>query len=141
LLASLSNLNGTLATPAIMANVVYDIPLHSLPLSLQPYVGAGLGYGWLRLNNAAGNGLARFVVPQHNLVRAPEAVSFGTAGAFAFQAVAGLFLPLHFLRGSTQRASTNSSAPRKPMSPLRGSPQRRGPGQRGHSFLENAERV
>jgi len=95
----LSNVNGAVATPAAMANVVYDIPLHGLPLSLQPYVGAGLGYGWLQFNNTSGNGNGRLLLPENNSYTGPVLVDFGNAGALAYQAIAGVSLPLHFLPG------------------------------------------
>jgi hypothetical protein len=41
----LGNPRGTVGTAAIMANVIYDIPLQFSGLALQPYAGAGLGYG------------------------------------------------------------------------------------------------
>lgn len=95
----LSNVNGAVATPAAMANVIYDLPLHAQPLPLQPYIGAGLGYGWLQFNDASGNGTGRLQLPENNLYIGPDLVNFGNAGAFAYQAIAGVSLPLHFLPG------------------------------------------
>jgi opacity protein-like surface antigen len=97
LMEPLTNAGGTLATSAVMANVVYDIPVRDLGLPVQPYVGAGLGYGWLQFNDVGGNGRAQFPVPGASVVSSPDAVRFGDAGAFAYQAIAGLSVPLPIL--------------------------------------------
>ena len=59
----LGNASGNVGTAAAMANLVYDIPMRPFGLPLQPYVGAGLGYGWTDFGNAHGNGLATFALP------------------------------------------------------------------------------
>lgn len=99
LLEPLTNVDGNLATDAVMANLTYDIPLAGLGLPVHPYVGAGLGYGWLRLGNAGGNGQARFSLPGNNVVSSPDTVNFGSAGAFAYQAIVGASVPLSVLPG------------------------------------------
>src|SRR5208282_160214 len=79
-LLPLANAGGTLATYAVMANLKYDIPFGGLGLPLQPYIGTGLGYGWPRFNNAAGNGFGAVPLPGiNNFFVGPEVVSFGTA--------------------------------------------------------------
>jgi opacity protein-like surface antigen len=98
-LSPLSNATGDARTYAVMANLDYDIPIHPFGLPLQPYVGAGVGYGWLDLGNASGNGFATFGVPGNNAVSAPDRVSFGSAGAFAYQAMVGTSIPLSFVPG------------------------------------------
>jgi OOP family OmpA-OmpF porin len=95
----LTNVDGDMATDAVMANLAYDIPLSGLGLPVHPYIGAGLGYGWLRLGNAGGNGQARFSLPGNNVVASPDTVSFGSAGAFAYQAIIGASVPLSVLPG------------------------------------------
>lgn len=95
----LSNVDGHVGTYAVMANAVYDIPLHGLSLPVQPYVGVGVGYGWTDLGSVTGNGFGTFRLPGNNTVNSPSLVSFGSAGAFAYQAIAGVSLPLHFLPG------------------------------------------
>jgi opacity protein-like surface antigen len=96
MLEPLTNVSGNAATYAVMANVAYDIPLH---LPVQPYIGAGLGYGWLNLGNAHGNAPGIFRLPNNNTIVGPETVSFGTAGAFAYQAVVGASLPVRAFPG------------------------------------------
>jgi opacity protein-like surface antigen len=95
----LTNAGGDANTSAVMANVAYDIPVGSLGLPVQPYVGAGMGYAWLDLGNVHGNGLGRFSVSGNNTVTAPDLVSFGSGGAFAYQAFAGVSLPIAVLPG------------------------------------------
>jgi outer membrane protein OmpA-like peptidoglycan-associated protein len=96
----LSNVSGSAQTYAVMANVAYDIPLHPFGWPLQPYIGAGAGYGWFNFNNAHGNGTTTFQLPDNNTFGPwPDLVSFGSAGAFAYQAFAGVSLPLQFLPG------------------------------------------
>jgi hypothetical protein len=99
MLEPLANASGNASTYAVMANVAYDIPLHPFGLPLQPYVGAGVGWAWLDMGNAQGNGFATFRVPVNNTVSGPDLVTFGTAGAFAYQAMAGASLPLAILPG------------------------------------------
>ncbi len=89
----LSDVNGRDVTYAVMANIAYDIPAH--PFGLQPYVGAGVGYGWLDFGNVRGNGYGLFRLSNDNIFGpAPDRVSFGTAGALAYQGMAGTALPL-----------------------------------------------
>ena len=93
----LTNTGGALGTTAIMANVEYDLPFRGF--GLQPYVGAGLGYGWAQFNDAGGNGFGRFLLPENNTFTGPDLVSFGSAGAFAYQAIVGASLPIHVVPG------------------------------------------
>lgn len=95
----LTSPSGMLRTYAIMANIVYDIPLHPFGLPLQPYIGGGLGYGWLNFNNAGGGGYGSFPLPSGNTYTGPTEVGFGTAGALAYQAIIGASVPLHVLPG------------------------------------------
>ena len=97
LLMPLTNVEGNAATYAVMANALYDIPFRPFGL-LQPYIGAGVGVGWLDLGNAHGNEPEIFRV-QGNTVEAPSVTDFGTAAAFAYQAMAGVSVPLSFLPG------------------------------------------
>lgn len=100
LLEPLASSGGTAATYAVMANIEYDIPLHPFGLAVQPYIGAGMGYGWLNLNGVGGTGDGRFRLPGNNVFGpSPVAVSFGTAGALAYQAIVGASVPLHILPG------------------------------------------
>jgi OOP family OmpA-OmpF porin len=99
LLMPLGGADGNAATYAVMANVLYDIPFHPFGLPLEPYVGAGAGYAWLDLGNAHGNGFSTFHVPINDTVTGPNTVSFGTAGAFAYQATIGTSMPLSFVPG------------------------------------------
>jgi OmpA-OmpF porin, OOP family len=66
---------GALANYGVMANVLYDIQTGT---PFTPYVGVGAGYGWLETNKyrATAAGLS--------------ATSDETAGAFAYQAIAGI---------------------------------------------------
>jgi opacity protein-like surface antigen len=98
-LLPLTNAGGSLATAAAMANVAYDLPFGGFGLGLQPYVGAGLGYGRVQFNDAGGNGLGRFALPENNTYIGPDVVSFGGAGAFAYQAIVGASLPIHIVPG------------------------------------------
>jgi OOP family OmpA-OmpF porin len=92
LLEPLSNVTGNAATDAVMANLAYDVPVHAF--GLQPYVGAGVGYGWPNLENVHGNGLGNLMVPGNTLILTPDLVTFDTAGALAYQAMIGTSLPL-----------------------------------------------
>ena len=98
-LSPLSNTSGTARTYAVMANIEYDLPIRNSAFSIQPYVGAGAGYGWLDLGNASGNGYGTFALPQANTYRGSTSVQFGSAGAFAYQAIVGASMPLRILPG------------------------------------------
>ncbi len=97
LLLPLANPSGNAATYAVMTNLMYDLPVR--PLGLQPYIGAGVGYGWLDLGNVHGDGLTNFALPGNNTVSGPSVETFGTAGAPAYQAIAGTSVPLRILPG------------------------------------------
>jgi OOP family OmpA-OmpF porin len=103
-LLPLSNTSGTVRTYAVMANIEYDLPIHTSEFPIQPYIGAGAGYGWLDLGNASGNGLGRISLPQGNTYTGPTSVEFGSAGAFAYQAMVGASMPLHIIPGLTLTA-------------------------------------
>jgi opacity protein-like surface antigen len=96
----LTNVTGNAATYAVMANILYDISFHPFALPLQPYVGGGLGYGWLDLNNASCNGAATFLLPGNNRFGpGPDVVNFASGGAFAYQAIVGTSVPLTITPG------------------------------------------
>jgi OmpA-OmpF porin, OOP family len=99
LLEPLANVGGNIGTDAVMANILYDLPTRSLGLPIQPYIGGGLGYSWSQSNGVNGNGFATFLLPEDNRFTAPDDVHFGSASAFAYQAIAGVALPLPFLPG------------------------------------------
>ena len=99
LLEPLSDASGDSKTYAVMANATYDIPLGSLALPVQPFVGGGIGYGWIDLGNAHGTGRATFHLPENNTVTAPSSVTFGKEGAFAYQAIVGASVPVAVLPG------------------------------------------
>jgi outer membrane protein OmpA-like peptidoglycan-associated protein len=96
----LTDVTGSARTYAIMANVAYDIPLHPFGWPVQPYIDAGAGYADVNFGNAHGNAIAIFHLPGNVTVGpGPDIVSFGSAGAFAYQAIAGVSLPMQFLPG------------------------------------------
>ena len=99
LMVPLADIGGSARTYAILANLVYDIPLRRLELPVRPYIGAGLGYGWLDLDSAEGDGFGAFRLPRGNIFTGPDLVTFGAAGAFAYQAMAGIAMPLHAVPG------------------------------------------
>jgi len=90
----ISNVSGNAATYAVMANVLYDIPFHPFSLPLTPYVGAGVGYGWLDFGNAGGNEPILLHLPLGNTYSGPGAISYGSGGAFAYQAIVGTSLAI-----------------------------------------------
>jgi OOP family OmpA-OmpF porin len=98
-LLPLTNTDGSARTYAVMANVAYDIPVHPFGWPVQPYVGAGAGYAWVDFGNASGNGFANFVLPGNNRVTAPDLLTAGSAGAFAYQAMAGASLAISGVPG------------------------------------------
>lgn len=111
-----ANVQGTVGTSAAMANLAYDFPV-SPRWILRPYIGAGVGYGWLGLNGTRGNETIIFHLPENNTYSGPGTISLGTAGAFAYQAIAGVAVPVRQVPGleltaeyrffGTGRASTS----------------------------------
>lgn len=100
-LSPVKSLEGSASTYAVTANVLYDIPVR---WSVQPYVGLGAGYGWLNLNGVSGVGYGALHIADDNTVIGNHTVQFGTAGAFAYQARAGLSLPIRSVPGLTLTA-------------------------------------
>ena len=95
----LINPAGSLRTYAIMANLAYDIPLHPFGLPLRPYIGGGLGYGWLDFGHGGGNGFDSFALASGSGYAGPPAFSFGSRGALAYQAFVGASVPLGIVPG------------------------------------------
>ncbi len=95
----LADPKATLSTYAVMANVAYDIPLSSPAFPIQPYIGAGVGYGWLDFSGGGGAGFANLSLADSNSFTGPVTTAFGSAGAFAYQAMVGAAVPLRFLPG------------------------------------------
>ena len=93
-LLPLTDTNGSAGTPAVMVNAEYDLPVQQFALPVQPYIGGGVGYGWLDFDNGNGRGFAKFRLPGNNSFSTPDIVSFGEGGAFAYQAIVGASLPL-----------------------------------------------
>jgi opacity protein-like surface antigen len=98
-LMPVSNVEGRLNTPALLANLSYDLPKSILDLPVQPYIGAGAGYAWLQFDNVRGQEAVRLFLPQGNIYNGPATLSYGKAGAFAYQAIGGLSVPFDFLPG------------------------------------------
>lgn len=98
-LLPLTNVSGEASTPAVMANLAYDIPVRPFGSPLHPYVGLGIGYAWLDFNRTHGDGVGVLHLPQNNTFTGPVNVAFGDAGAFAYQAMVGASWPLRQLRG------------------------------------------
>lgn len=90
-----------LNTWAVMVNGAYDIPLVNFGLSwpLQPYIGGGVGFAWLDPSDASGEQPTIFHLPGQNQFTGPAIISYGSASAFAYQAIAGASLPIAFLPG------------------------------------------
>ncbi len=67
----ISNINGSLSSNTIMANLLWKIPV---TWYIKPYVGAGIGWSWGEISDLPGND--------------------GSSGDFAWQALAGFEVPL-----------------------------------------------
>jgi OmpA-OmpF porin, OOP family len=94
----LTGVSGHVSTPSVMANLAYDIPISASPWALRPYVGVGAGYAWQDFAiHGIGNG--RLNLPDDNTYVGPVNVNFGSAGAFAYQAMLGAALPIRSVRG------------------------------------------
>ena len=66
-----------------MINVLYDI---NVGLPIFPYVGAGVGYQWLKLNTHINDGISAHTIG-------------GTEGSFAYNIIAGVAYPLAAVPG------------------------------------------
>lgn len=102
-LLPLSNVEGSLTLPAVMANIAYDIKPDRFGwqwrLPFQPYLGAGLGYSWLDFRGAVGNEIAVIHLPGNNTYVGPAATRYGSGGALAYQAFAGVSMPISQVHG------------------------------------------
>jgi OmpA-OmpF porin, OOP family len=90
LLEPLAGVQGDLRSEAVLANLVYDIPLKA---AVTPYLGVGIGYQHSQFATK-GAGRASLLVAGNNIVTAPDTVDFGSANSFAYQAIAGASLSL-----------------------------------------------
>jgi OmpA-OmpF porin, OOP family len=96
-LVPLTNVGGDVATEAVMANFLYDLPVRGFGLPFQPYIGGGAGYEWSQFNTS-GNGFSEIAFPRDGIiVIGPNDIRQGDASAFAYQAIAGMSLPLQFM--------------------------------------------
>jgi opacity protein-like surface antigen len=95
-LQPLTNAGGNISAYSIATNILYDF--HWIK-PVQPYVGFGAGYGWLNASGVGGAGSGTLYAPGNNTFTGPDSVHFGTAGAFAYQAFAGVALPIQQVRG------------------------------------------
>ena len=95
----LSGHSGSLRTYAVMANIIYDLKLQPFGLPLRPYIGGGLGYGWLHFDDVGGRGYGTLPAPFGASATGPTNVGFGSAGAPAYQAIVGTAVPLPILPG------------------------------------------
>ena len=83
----LTNRSGAVSTTAVMANLFYDFQLGTI----MPYIGGGIGYGRLRFDNVGGN-VNTITVGDHVHVD-------GSQGAFAYQAIVGVAIPVASVPG------------------------------------------
>lgn len=90
---------GRVASHAVMANLFYDFDLGGFGLSLRPYVGAGIGYGWLRHDNVTADATFLVSLPGNSMVLPGRVTSNGTGGAFTYQAIGGVAVPLRSVPG------------------------------------------
>lgn len=97
-LVPLAGTSGAVSTEAVMFNVDYDIPLAGLALPVEPYVGGGIGYGRLDVSGG-GSGFGNIPLSNNNAYVGPTLVSFGSASAFAYQAIAGVSMRLAAVPG------------------------------------------
>jgi opacity protein-like surface antigen len=100
----LTDIEGSLTLPAVMANIAYDI----LPqrfgwqwnLPFRPYLGAGVGVARLDLGGVSGDEPFLFNLPDNNIFRGPAVIRYGGGSAFAYQAFAGVAMPIPQVAGS-----------------------------------------
>lgn len=97
LMEPLSGVSGGVGTYAVTANIAYDLPVR--PFGLQPYIGGGIGYGWLDLDSVHGLGNGTLYLRNHNSYTGPLSVNFSDGQALAYQAIAGVAFPVRGVRG------------------------------------------
>ena len=90
---------GRVASYAVMANLLYDFDLGGFGLPLRPYVGAGVGYGWLQHDDVTADAVFLVSQPGRSTVLPGRVTSDGTGGAFAYQAIGGIAAPLRLFPG------------------------------------------
>jgi OOP family OmpA-OmpF porin len=77
--------SGNVNTYGVMANALYDLDI-GVPW-LYPYIGGGVGYAWTNMD-------ITIFSPPAPPFPAAQAHNTGTAGGFAYQAIAGLAFPI-----------------------------------------------
>jgi outer membrane protein OmpA-like peptidoglycan-associated protein len=86
-------MHGTEEKYGAMGNVYYDFDLNrlfGLQTMVVPYLGAGAGYGWVKMDDVRGYSMAYPGV---------SAATNGREGAFAYQGIAGLGIPVPGIPG------------------------------------------
>lgn len=91
LVLSVPNQRGRLLGTAAMVNAAYDFDLASFGLPLRPYVGAGVGYGWLNDHGIGGTENVQF---SPTVVVPARRAGSGTKGELAYQAFGGVAWPV-----------------------------------------------
>ncbi len=95
-----ADVGGRIASYATMANALYDVDLRRFGTSLRPYIGVGVGIGWLQYDDVGGNVPTVFHLPENNTVDEDGRLTFAATGAaFAYQAIAGVAYPLRMVPG------------------------------------------
>jgi len=98
-LVNTGNPTGRAGTAALMLNVLYDLDLARWGIPVRPYLGGGIGYGWRQYYDVTGQEPIGVRGP-NGLVTGPGQVRLrGTYGDLAYQAIAGLALPIRAVPG------------------------------------------
>ena len=84
-LMATSDVSGTITTYGVMVNAFYEFNLGWI----QPYVGAGIGYGWNDFDNVG----ATFFMSSYRVTYG------GNSGQFAYQGIAGVAVPIAAVPG------------------------------------------
>jgi outer membrane protein OmpA-like peptidoglycan-associated protein len=98
-LANNPDVQGRTGTAALMLNLLYDFDLRRWGISVRPYIGGGIGYGWRDYDGVSAS--TPFVVATPTgFVTGPGRTSLrGSYGDFAWQAIGGVAIPLRFVPG------------------------------------------
>jgi opacity protein-like surface antigen len=98
-LANKPDVQGRTGTAALMLNLLYDFDLRRWGISVRPYIGGGIGYGWRDYDGVSAS--TPFVVATPTgFVTGPGRTSLrGSYGDFAWQAIGGVAIPLRFVPG------------------------------------------
>jgi outer membrane protein OmpA-like peptidoglycan-associated protein len=86
--------SGRVSIAGAMANLVYDLDLRRYDIQARPYVGVGIGFGWLQFANVGGNETFALNTSAGTVTGSGRGIISDTVGGLIYQAIVGSSFPI-----------------------------------------------